>query len=396
MKVFMKGSDRDVANVSKTSRSNHEVVTSCYFLTRYLMKDIETALIKATKMGRKDVVVSLLKHEVISSINKALITSIQCNNLSIFKALVDHPACDPRYEHDLALVEACKINNKEMVEILLKNPDVDPSAHGTSLEEDNEPIRWATQNDNYDIMKLLLEHPKKTAFMTAWISDGHPITIVVKENRIATMKRLIEDGHVTVENRRGDWHIILNTIVQHGKMEMCRLVLDCNLGDYQLYDLFERCCYNNRCDILEILLKNPDVDPRYPDFHANPDAGFRMAVKYGRDRVVDMLLKDGRCDPASNDNEAIKSACTNGHFIVVDLLLKDGRSDPSTYDNQLIHDAYCKYRDTDDTGYGYIFMLLLRNDRVFGELDMEDRREYMQEFHKIRKKIQSKKKNRGN
>lgn len=60
--------------------------------------------------------------------------------------------------------------------------------------------------------------------------------------------------------------------------------------------------------------------------------GFRFACKNGHTKVVEELLKDGRCDPTACNQDSLTNASALGHIDIVRLLLDDGRADPSFWD----------------------------------------------------------------
>ena len=51
----------------------------------------------------------------------------------------------------------------------------------------------------------------------------------------------------------------------------------------------------------------------------------KNASENGHLKVVKMVLADGRVDPSSNNNWAVKGASENGHSEIVELLLADER-----------------------------------------------------------------------
>ena len=73
------------------------------------------------------------------------------------------------------------------------------------------------------------------------------------------------------------------------------------------------------------------------DGRANPtaDANYAITVsaRYGHFEVVKLLLEDGRANPAADSNYAISASVQNMHLDVVKLLLKDERVDPTVVDN---------------------------------------------------------------
>lgn len=94
--------------------------------------------------------------------------------------------------------------------------------------------------------------------------------------------------------------------------------------------------------IVELLLKNPRVDPS-----ANDNLAIHVASQNGHSEVVELLLQDPRVDPAARDNFAIRVASQYGHYEVVKLLLQDPRVDPTANDNNAVDMAIRNcYRET--------------------------------------------------
>lgn len=57
------------------------------------------------------------------------------------------------------------------------------------------------------------------------------------------------------------------------------------------------------------------------------DRALVNAVQYNRERIVRVLLDDGRADPCAYQNMAIQSAAYNGYVEVLRMLVEDGRAD---------------------------------------------------------------------
>lgn len=92
------------------------------------------------------------------------------------------------------------------------------------------------------------------------------------------------------------------------------------------------CALNrNLVKMVEILIKDPKVDPG-----TNNNAAIRWASKKGYLKIVKELLEDERVDPGDYYNYAISLASAEGHLKVVRMLLKDTRVDPSSNDNWTI------------------------------------------------------------
>jgi len=98
---------------------------------------------------------------------------------------------------------------------------------------------------------------------------------------------------------------------------------------YIYHFAIKQACKNGHTGVVDILLKDPGVDPSY-DYNIF----LEVACKNGHTGVVDILLKDPRVDPSYEENQPLEVACKNGHTGVVDILLKDPRVDPSYEDHQ--------------------------------------------------------------
>lgn len=85
----------------------------------------------------------------------------------------------------------------------------------------------------------------------------------------------------------------------------------------------KRAAANGYTDVVALLLP-------FADNQALQDM-FTRAVCRGAADIVELLLEDGRADPAASDNWAIRTARKRGHADVVELLLADGRADPNAY-----------------------------------------------------------------
>lgn len=100
---------------------------------------------------------------------------------------------------------------------------------------------------------------------------------------------------------------------------------------YRHNDVLRMACEKGHASVVELLLKDGRADPAAQD---NYD--IRSASHNGYAAVVGLLLDDERVDPAAQNNQAIILASKNGHATVVELLLKDGRADPTAHDNNAI------------------------------------------------------------
>jgi hypothetical protein len=110
---------------------------------------------------------------------------------------------------------------------------------------------------------------------------------------------------------------------------------------------YELVTENTMVDVIELLLKNPRINPA-----SNSNIAIITASEKGNVKIVELLLKDKRANP----NKAILCAVENNHLEVVEMLLKDNRVDPG-YSSDVICRPSAK-------GYHEIVKLLLTDRRA--------------------------------
>jgi ankyrin repeat protein len=109
-------------------------------------------------------------------------------------------------------------------------------------------------------------------------------------------------------------------------------------------------CQNGLVHVAKLLLDNINRN-------SNIDKAIPFACENNEVKIVEFLLKDGRADPAAENNWAIICACCRGSKKIVEMLLKDGRADPADLGNRAIESA-CDYGNKD------VVSLLLQDNRV--------------------------------
>ena len=120
--------------------------------------------------------------------------------------------------------------------------------------------------------------------------------------------------------------------------------------DYQ--NMYELAINQGNTQLLRRLLLHPDVNPA-----ANEQDGFKYACTYNRIDIVRILLADPRIDPSAENQDALRIACASGYTELVLLLLADPRVDPSVEEQDAIESA-CSRDNTE------VVRLLLADPRV--------------------------------
>eukprot|EP01127_Copromyxa_protea_P018698 TRINITY_DN5942_c0_g1_i1.p1 TRINITY_DN5942_c0_g1~~TRINITY_DN5942_c0_g1_i1.p1 ORF type:complete len:668 (-),score=42.23 TRINITY_DN5942_c0_g1_i1:77-2080(-) len=82
---------------------------------------------------------------------------------------------------------ACEIGNLELVEVLLKDPRVDPSAHCALY-----PIQFAASEGHTEIYKLLIQDPR----VRPELEDDYAFTTAVQGNHIGVLELMLQDPRI--------------------------------------------------------------------------------------------------------------------------------------------------------------------------------------------------------
>ena len=99
----------------------------------------------------------------------------------------------------------------------------------------------------------------------------------------------------------------------------------------------------------------------------------RWAANYGHTDTVKILLQDNRVNPADQNNQAIRWAAHNGHTDTVKILLQDKRANPADQNNYAIKWAA-------NNGHTDTVKTLLKDNRVDATIGIEYAEENVAEW----------------
>lgn len=207
------------------------------------------------------------------------------------------------YYGEYAIKNASYNGHLEIVEILLQDKRVEPSAR-------KNPIEIPPYSSYLEIFANRIEASWDTAVLNA-LNCGH----------LEVVNKLLDDTRVDLEDRN---HAVV-VASETGYLE-----------------------------ILNRLLQDERVDP---SGERSNNLAIRRAATNGHLEVVNRLLEDDRVDPSAGNNQAIKQAAINGHLEVVNRLLQDKRVDPRGERNKAIMLAAKK-------GYLEIVNSLVQHEKV--------------------------------
>ncbi len=273
------------------------------------------ALIRASENNHPKIVELLLADKRVdpsAEDSSAMKLASMAGYLGIVKLLLDDGRANPSANNNYAIIVASRYDRLEVVKLLLVDSRADPSA------EDNSAIKYASMMGNSEVVKLLLDDDRVNPsadnnFAIRWASKNihtKVVKLLLSDDRGKTKALSAYAVDPSVDN-----NIVIRQASESGNPELVKL-----------------------------LLADKRVDPSAGDNSAIIQASYR-----GRSEVVKLLLnypvdEEGKTtaytvDPSANNNEAIRSASRNGYSEVVRLLLEDERSNPSANNNEAITQA---------------------------------------------------------
>lgn len=141
-----------------------------------------------------------------------------------------------------------------------------------------------------------------------------------QQNTIEITKQLLLDKRYT----QGQRLKALKWSVYVGHVEQVKLLIqDQSWSD--LTDILHLACELGQSDIVDLLIKDGRCDPMYWDGYC-----LDIAVEYGNLDVLMALLRDPRLDPTC---KAFTTAIDLGYIDIISVLLNDGRLNPCYDDN---------------------------------------------------------------
>lgn len=215
--------------------------------------------------------------------HNALKAAYSSNHANIFNLLLEAKRADITFEDNWLLMEASKRNDIELVNRLLREPQV--IEKGGMLEA----LHQAYKAGNFEIVKVLLRKLSVEQLQACY--------------DLACANKYIKLVQLLLEEPNFDPAYGSNTPIREA-------------------------CKQGLIKVVKLLLQSEKVDPT-----AENNEPIRMASKSGHVSIVEELLKIDDVDAAANDYEAISEACKNNHAKVVSRLLLERSIDFFNHDN---------------------------------------------------------------
>jgi ankyrin repeat protein len=197
--------------------------------------------------------------------------AVENGDIAFVDYLLNDPAYDPTRHDNICVTEACRRGYLDIVNRLLTDPRVDPSA-----DRINNSFWCACVNGHLDVVNRLLEIPRL----------GPSI----------------------------DHNICLRHACDYGKRDIVeRLILDPRVDPSVIGRLsLTEACRRGNIDTVKKFLASPLVDPS-----ANDNRAICAAASGGHLYIVELLLDDSRVD----SSEAMICAARNGHLEVFNYIV---------------------------------------------------------------------------
>lgn len=252
-------------------------------IVRFLMKDprstsaITNELLTSAIITKKFTVLKELLNDSRFNLNDRLIALVQAikdDNIEIVKMLLQDPHMNLITNYNYALTIAIDYRRNDILKFLLADSRIDPSFNN------NEVIHFAAARGYNDIIKLLLHDQRVNPVQV----NNCAVCAAIEHKHYLTVMILLNDSRTV--------------IITH----LCRAI---TINDMRLF---------------KMMLKHPRVNPG-----ANNNCAIRLAVYYNRNEMVEILLNDSRVDPSDCDNKALHIALKNGNVYLIEILLRDKR-----------------------------------------------------------------------
>lgn len=301
-----------------------------------------------------------------------------CFNVEVTRFQKRVPTIEVNQHFDNAVMWTVKSGNFELVELLLRHPELYLGDIHHPAPKGNKVLYWVCGSGNLDYVERLLQDKRfmpsavKFAIVSASVNgqlnvverllqdkrvnpavlDNKSLRLASKNGHVGVVQCLMKDPRTDPSSRNNE---ALCFASEYGFWEVvCQLLQDKRVNSAARKNFpLRRAARTGHLKTVERLLRNPQVSS---DSAAICDA-FISACGHGHWRIVKCLLKETGVNPSARKNAAIRLSCKYGHFPVVKLLLEDKRVDPAAKQNEPLRKAV-EYRHPE------IFELLLKHPLV--------------------------------
>ena len=300
-----------------------------------------TALIAASKNGHYSVVQSLLDHPLIlvnigllTTGENSLLAAIRNKHEEVVKLLLRNSEVDVNLglkngKSPLIVATSIVNSSSSIVKLLLSKPEINTN---TAVFDGQTALMYAVKLGNYEIVELLLRCPQvETDLVDEEYKTAEDLAL---ENSFAKIIHAFKiRGSLTKEKGHSccsdDINRGLLMAVEGSDLKWVETFLTCpqieiNLGNQYGITPLIVASRSGFTDVARLLLNNPDIDTNTYN-SVNGKTALIVASELGKWEVIKMLLSNAQIHVEWLDikkETALKKAATNGHLMAVKLLLR--------------------------------------------------------------------------
>ncbi len=274
--------------------------------------------------------------------NKFLLCNyIRHNNMRVVEMLLKHPQINPSANFNKAIEEAIRHRSIEAVKLVVQHSRFDEKLGIRLANLENHQENEEIESTSILGASVILNAPEVVSTLLSFPDKFNPSEGACYAMRLAARYNYTDVARVLFKDKRtflsipigGDtmddvvddynplWHA-----ANHGNEELVKLYLsDHRVPEYCLGEVLERASYVGHANVVKILLG----DNRIEDIGRIGGNCLVDASCNGNTMVVKELLKDNRIDPNYEEGRAIGAACSNRHYETVQAFLSDPRVNTS-------------------------------------------------------------------
>ena len=210
---------------------------------------------------------------------------------------------DPGQNNDEALVIAVKKGYADIVEILLRNPEVNPNT------KEGLPLREASRNGHIEVLPLLLNHPKFKHKYTNLAIDK-----AISAHKMDIIELLVNGSGIRLSNIQKQR--ILIVAAKHNDLKLAKKALK-NLNRIRHRNSYEFAIENNNSEMLRLLLEKSDIN-----YEKEAEDLLDLAMEKGNLEIIKLLASEETVLAFLDNERYLRTAVRNNDVELVKFLLE--------------------------------------------------------------------------
>jgi len=289
----------------------------------YIDREKGTPMLYAILCGKIGIVKLLIENGVEIKVKGSefyLFRAIEKDQKEILDILIKKGADPNSIMYDLSvLMYSVKLGKKEIVKMLLKNPNIDINLQNS---EGFTALMFAALNGQKEIVQFLLEQPD----IEIDIGNKHGFTALmgaIEADQKEIVEMLLECPDVNIERENGFGHTPLTIAVNHNHIGMVEFLLEKGASIHKkkrIHSTIICAVLKNNIDMIKLLLKK--------GVNINEKGMYRItsldvAIVNGNEDIVKLLLEKGANVNVSNKygDTALMAAVQQNFIRIVEILL---------------------------------------------------------------------------